>query len=190
MRYLLSRILAATVVALLALAVQAQAQGSGAKNIGAAAKAPDFNATDYTGGKHSLAGYRGKVVVLEWLNPGCPFVQRHYREGTFKKLAGQYSGSGVVWLAVNSTSGTKAEDNKKWAEEHSLPYPILVDKSGEVGKLYSAKTTPHMFVIGREGSIVYQGAVDDDPSGGQGPPYLVCQPGDRGGAGGLVASGS
>jgi peroxiredoxin len=165
MRKIIARITTVAAVLLLALTVRAQAQGSGSKMIRPAKMAQDFSATDHMGKQHSLADYRGQVVVLEWLNPGCPFVQRHYKEGTFRKLAEQYAGSGVVWLAVNSTSGNDVSHSKKWVEEYSLPYPVLVDKSGEVGKLFGARTTPHMFVIGREGSIVYDGAVDDDPSG-------------------------
>ncbi len=156
---------AVSAVLLLALVVHAQAQGSGAKMTRPSKMAQDFSAIDHSGKEHALADYRGKVVMLEWLNPGCPFVQRHYREATFKKLAERYAGSGVVWLAVNSTGGNDAELSSKWAERYSLPYPILVDKSGEVGRLFGAKTTPHVFVVGREGSIVYNGAVDDDPSG-------------------------
>jgi peroxiredoxin len=168
MKWVIGSITTVAVLLTLGLTVHVQAQGSGAKMTRPAKMAQDFSATDHTGKKHSLVDYRGKVVVLEWLNPGCPFVQRHYREGTFKKLAEHFAGSGVIWLAVNSTSGNDAEVSKKWAAQHSLPYPVLVDKSGEVGKLFSAKTTPHIFVIGREGSIVYNGAVDDDPSGDKG----------------------
>jgi peroxiredoxin len=140
-------------------------QGSGNKMKASVKIAPDFTAGDHMGNTHSLSDYRGKVVVLEWLNPGCPFVKRHYREGTFKELAQQYGNRGVVWLAVNSTSSNDASDSEAWAEEHDLPYPILVDKTGKVGKKYNARTTPHMFVINPNGGLVYDGAVDNDPQG-------------------------
>ncbi|HUU28401.1 MAG TPA: redoxin domain-containing protein [archaeon] len=128
-------------------------------------KAPDFSAVDYKGQTHSLAEQKGKVVVLEWLNPDCPFVQRHYREGTMKTLAERYKDRGVAWFAVNSTNYHDADISRQWAEKYDLSYPVLVDKDGKVGKLYGAKTTPHMFVIDREGRLVYSGAVDDDPGG-------------------------
>jgi peroxiredoxin len=128
-------------------------------------KAPGFSAVDHNGKEHSLDQYRGKVVVLEWINPDCPFVQRHYREGTMKALDGRFEDQGVVWLAVNSTNYHDASRNKEWAEKYSLPYPILVDKEGTIGRLYGAKTTPHMFVVNRNGELVYSGAVDDDAGG-------------------------
>ncbi|MFH1069646.1 MAG: thioredoxin family protein [Candidatus Glassbacteria bacterium] len=134
-------------------------------NSPAVAKAPDFTAIDYKGENIKLSDYHGKVVVLEWLNPDCPFVQRHYREGTFKKLAEKYGSEGLVWLAVNSTSTQDAARSADWAKQNGLPYPIIVDEDGHVAKLFGAKTTPHLFVIGRNGELVYQGAVDDDPNG-------------------------
>ena len=129
------------------------------------AKAPDFTATGFKGETIKLSDYKGKVVVLEWVNPDCPFVQRHYNEGTFKKLAVKYTDKGVAWLAVNSTSSQDASRSADWAKQYDLPYPIIVDKDGQVGKLYGAKTTPHLFVIGRDGQLLYEGAVDDDPDG-------------------------
>ena len=131
----------------------------------ALSQAPDFKALDYKGNTYSLSQYKGHVVVLEWLNPECPFVQRHYREGTFTRLASEYKDKGVVWLAVNSTSSQGAEQNKEWAEKNHVSYPILVDKDGQVGHLFKAKTTPHLFVVDPKGELIYEGAVDDDPSG-------------------------
>ncbi|MBW7998059.1 MAG: thioredoxin family protein [Candidatus Glassbacteria bacterium] len=165
MKKLIGSLTMAVALAVMVFSVSAVAQGSGSKMKDSMGMAPSFSALDHNGKQHSLEDYRGKVVVLEWLNPGCPFVQRHYREGTFKGLAEQYGERGVVWLAVNSTSGNDAEVSRKWAQQHDLPYPILVDKSSQVAKLYDAKTTPHMFVVGRSGELVYQGAVDDDPNG-------------------------
>ncbi len=104
-------------------------------------------------------------MVLEWLNPDCPFVQRHYKAGTMKNLATQYGGEGVVWLTINSTNYMDAAANAEFKAANDLPYPILVDQSGEVGHLYGAATTPHMYVIDGNGTLVYIGAIDDDPRG-------------------------
>jgi peroxiredoxin len=130
--------------------------------------APDFVLTDTTGNRVSLADYNGKVVVLEWLNPDCPYVQRHYKAGTMKKLATKYGGQGVVWLTINSTNYMDVAANAKFKAANDLPYTILVDQSGEVGHLYNAATTPHMYVIDGEGTLAYVGAIDDDPRGGKG----------------------
>ena len=128
-------------------------------------KAPDFTLTSADGKTVSLADYRGKVVVLEWTNPECPFVQRHYKAGTMKKLADEYAAKGVTWLAINTTSSAKPEAMQQWAKANNLDYPILMDNSGEVGKSYGAKTTPHMFIIDTQGTIAYAGGIDDDPAG-------------------------
>jgi peroxiredoxin len=116
----------------------------------------------------SLADYKGKTVVLEWVNPDCPFVKRHYQARTFAKLVNEYKDKNVVYLAVNSTNFHADEKNKSWYEKYDLPYTILNDQSGKVGKLYGAKTTPHMYVIDPKGNLVYQGAIDDDPQGNKG----------------------
>jgi peroxiredoxin len=128
-------------------------------------QAPAFTLSDTTGNQVSLADYSGKVVVLEWLNPDCPFVQRHYKAGTMKNLASKYGTQGVVWLTVNSTKYMDAAANAKFKAANDLPYPILVDQSGEVGRLYGAMTTPHMYIIDGAGNLVYIGAIDDDPRG-------------------------
>jgi peroxiredoxin len=128
-------------------------------------KAKDFTLPDAEGKNHSLADYKGKIVVLEWTNPECPFVQRHYKSGSMKKLAAKYADKGVVWLAINSTKHNTPADSKAWTEKQGITYPTLQDPDGTVGHLYNAKTTPHMFVIDRSGNIAYQGAIDDDPKG-------------------------
>ncbi|MCE5273416.1 redoxin domain-containing protein [bacterium] len=148
-------------------AVVSPPAASAAAEVGQAA--PYFSLADQKGVKHSLAALKGKVVVLEWTNPDCPFVQRHYREDTFAALFDKYSGSGVAWLAVNSTDGNTAADSRAWTRKQDIEYPTLIDSLGALGKLYGAKTTPHVFVIDREGRLVYSGAVDDDP-GGEKPP--------------------
>lgn len=129
------------------------------------APAPDFTLDDQDGNEVSLSDFSGKVVVLEWINWDCPFVKRHYEAGTFAKLVEKFEDQGVVWLAVNSTNYATAEKDKEWIGQYDLPYPILSDYSGEVGKMYDAKTTPHMYVIDKAGMLVYAGGIDDDPKG-------------------------
>lgn len=136
--------------------------------------APDFTLRDHNGNEVTLSAFQGKIVVLEWINPDCPFVQRHYNQETMKKLADKYRAQDVVWLAVNSTHYMDDANNKQWAERFKLPYPILDDKAGSVGETYGAKTTPHMYIVDRQGDLVYNGAIDDDPRGqSQSPlPYV------------------
>jgi peroxiredoxin len=128
-------------------------------------KAPAFTLEDVDGKKVSLSDFADKIVVLEWMNPGCPIWTRHHKAGTFRKLAEKYKDKGVVWLAINSTHSADKEKNKKFAETEKVPYPILDDHAGTVGKAYGAKTTPHMFVIDKHGRLAYEGAIDDDPAG-------------------------
>lgn len=131
-------------------------------------KAPGFTLEDHNGNKVSLSDFEGKVVVLEWTNPDCPFVKRHYAAGTMKQLAATYGAKDVVWLTINSTHYMDAKANREFATAGKLEVPILIDADGRVGKLFGARTTPHMFVIGADGEVVYNGAVDDDPRGGKG----------------------
>lgn len=136
-------------------------------SVGAAA--PAFSLEDQTGKKVSLSDFSGKkIVVLEWINPDCPYVQRHYKAGTMKSLAQKYKDKGVIWLAINTTHYMNKETNHKWIADYQLPYQILDDHEGTVGRLYGAKTTPHMFIIDKSGKLVYQGAIDDDPRGNKG----------------------
>lgn len=131
--------------------------------------APGFSLEDQTGKKVSLSDFSGKkIVVLEWINPDCPYVQRHYKAATMKSLAEKYKDKGVVWLAINTTHYMNKETNQKWITDYQLPYQILDDHEGTVGRLYGAKTTPHMFIIDKSGKLVYQGAIDDDPRGNKG----------------------
>lgn len=132
--------------------------------------APPFALADENGKKVSLSGYAGKVVVLEWINPGCPFSRRHYTTPTMKTLATKYAGKGVVWLTINSTKTSNAAKNKNWVTRNKLPYPILDDSAGDVGRLYDAKTTPDMRIIDAKGKLVYSGAIDDDPRGKKASP--------------------
>lgn len=131
-------------------------------------KAPAFSLQDQDGKAVKLEDFKGKVVVLEWVNPDCPFVVRHAKAGTMRDLATRYADRGVVWLGVNSTHYMDAAGSAKFRTESSLPYPILVDASGDVGRAYGAKTTPHMYIVDREGAVVYAGGIDDDPRGDKG----------------------
>ena len=129
-------------------------------------KAPALRLTSFCGKTVNLSDYKGKIVVLEWLNFECPFVKYHYEKtNTMIDLANKYKDENVVWLAVNSTSHTTPEANNGFAEKHKLPYLILDDRSGKVGRAYGAETTPHMYVINATGNIVYAGAIDNSPMG-------------------------
>jgi peroxiredoxin len=131
-----------------------------------ARKAPDFTLNSFDGKTISLSDYKGKIVVLEWFNYECPFVLRHYgNKLTMITLANKYKDKNVVWLTINSTSHAAPQANIEFAKERKLPYPILDDRSGTVGRAYGAKTTPHMYVIDTRGSIAYQGAIDNDQRG-------------------------
>lgn len=131
-----------------------------------ARKAPDFTLNSFDGNTINLSDYKGKIIVLEWFNFECPFVMRHYgSKPTMINLANKYRDRNVVWLAVNSTNQTTPEANTEFGKKHKLPYPILDDRSGTVGRAYGAKTTPHMYVIDARGSIAYQGAIDNDERG-------------------------
>lgn len=128
-----------------------------------------FSLQDTTGTTHTLEQYKGKVVVLEWFNPDCPFVKKHHMNAkTMKDTAEKYAGRDVVWLAINSGSagkqGSGLERNVKAKADYGIPYPVLMDPTGATGRAYGAVVTPHMFVIDRDGKIAYNGAIDDDRS--------------------------
>lgn len=133
--------------------------------------APDFTLTDTEGKAHKLSDYLadGKTVVLEWFNPDCPFIVKHHKKHkTMNESHAKVKDHGVVWLAINSGAegkqGHGLERNRKAVKDFGIPFPVLLDPSGEVGRLYGAKTTPHMFIITPEGEVVYNGAIDDDRS--------------------------
>ena len=152
------------VFAVAALAVVLGAAGAAARpEVGQ--PAPGFELPDAEGQPHRLADNRGRVVVLEWTNQTCPFVVRHYREGTMRQLRAAYPDSQVVWLAINSTHYNTPELTRQWMAEQGITYPTLLDADGAVGHLYEARTTPHMFVIDQAGILRYDGAIDDDPAG-------------------------
>jgi peroxiredoxin len=132
--------------------------------------APDFSLTDTNGQKVSLRDFKGKTVVLEWFNYECPFVIKHYGSGNMQKLQKEYTDKGVVWLSINSSAKGKqgnysSEEMNRLAKERQVASTaILLDENGQVGQSYGAKTTPHMFIIDKDGNVVYQGAIDDKPS--------------------------
>ncbi len=137
-------------------------------------KAPSFNATDSSGKTRSLDEFGGKLVVLEWWNPQCPFVGKHYGSGNMQKLQKEWTGKGVAWLTVDSSAPGQqgyleaAQANALMKEKGGAPSAILLDPEGKVGKAYGAKTTPHMYVIAKDGTLAYAGGIDDKPSTDQG----------------------
>ncbi len=130
--------------------------------------APAFQLKDLNGKTHSLADLKGKVVVLEWVNPNCPFSDRHAKEKTMADLTRKYGK--VTWLGINSTNPDHKDylqpaEHTAWAKKNGVDYAILYDPTGATGHAYDAKTTPHMYIIDAQGKIAYNGAIDDDPSG-------------------------
>jgi len=131
--------------------------------------APDFTATDSRGQTVKLSDYQGKFVVLEWTNDGCPFVQKHY-QGNMQSLQKDATAKGAVWLSVISSkpgsqgyvSGSEADAIVK--KHGAAPSAVLLDPDGKVGRLYDAKTTPHMFIVDPKGTLVYAGGIDSIPS--------------------------
>jgi peroxiredoxin len=133
----------------------------------AGAPAPDFTVTDVAGKTHTLAGYRGKVVVLEWLSPGCPFVVRHYKSGNMQSTQAAAAADGTVWLQINSSAVGDMDPAKsaEWQKKQGVTAAAYIrDSSGKLGRLYGARTTPHLYVIARDGILAYQGAIDDQPN--------------------------
>lgn len=132
--------------------------------------APGFTLTDSEGKAQTLSQYQGKFVVLEWFNEGCPYVKKHYEGGNMQKLQKEYAGKGVVWLTVISSApgkqghGTAAEVNAKRKVWNIASAATLLDTQGQAGRLYGAKTTPHLYVIDPKGILVYMGAIDDKPT--------------------------
>ena len=132
--------------------------------------APAFTLTDSNGQSHNLADFKGKFVVLEWLNHGCPFVKKHYDSNNMQKLQKEYTGKDVVWLSIVSSAPGKqghmspAETNQAKEEKGSAATAVLLDEDGTVGQLYGAKVTPELYVINPEGNLIYAGAIDDKKS--------------------------
>ena len=128
--------------------------------------ASDFSLVDQNGKTVKLSELRGKIVVLEWFNYECPFSKYHYAQtSTMTDLANKYKDENVVWLAINSTKHQVAEQNLNFARNYNVEFAILDDRSGDVGRAYDAKKTPHMFIIDQNGYIAYEGAIDNAPRG-------------------------
>jgi peroxiredoxin len=150
----------AAVLAVVASAALAAAAGQAA---------PDFTVTDTQGKPVHLADYRGKFVVLEWTNPECPFVQRHYETHNMPGLQKEFGARDVVWLSIDSSNRSSSDFKTapqldQWMHAHDAAQKdVLLDADSNIAKLYGAKTTPHMFVVDPEGRIVYAGAIDDKP---------------------------
>lgn len=152
------------IVSLLATFMSVAVFASGAENGKAA---PNFTLKDPMGISVTLSDFKGKFVVLEWINYDCPFVKKHYNSGNMQKLQTKYTEAGVVWLSINSSAPGKqgnfsSKEILQRSREHGAAMSAyLIDASGEVGKMYGAKTTPHMFIIDPQGVLIYQGGIDD-----------------------------
>ena len=156
---------AATVAVFLAIAISAV---HAEPRVGE--RAPDFVGVDSNGKTHKLSDLKGKTVILEWTNHDCPFVRKHYSTGNMQKLQKEATGDGVVWLSVISSApglqghveGAKA--NSLTSERDAAPSAVILDPKGDIGRAYNARTTPHMYLIDKNGTLVYKGAIDDKPS--------------------------
>lgn len=132
--------------------------------------APAFTATDTAGRSVSLADFKGKTVVLEWVNPGCPYVRKHYGSGNMPATQKDAVAGGVVWLSINSTAKDAGDyqppaELAKWMQsQQAAPSATLMDESGRIGQAYGARTTPHMYVIDAKGVLAYAGAIDSKPT--------------------------
>jgi hypothetical protein len=160
-RRLLSLTLATLILATLTLPALAVAPGT---------PAPDFKGTDSNGVQHALSDYRGKFVVLEWANQGCPYDRKHYLSGSIESQQREWTAKGVVWLSIISSAPgeqgyvTPSEENAYLKTMHAAPTAALLDPTSTIARLYEAKTTPHIFVIDPTGKLIYQGALDNKPT--------------------------
>jgi hypothetical protein len=161
MKTLAGRFIFAALIAAFGAAVALRA------SVAVGAPAPDFTLTDIAGKTHHLSDYRGKIVVLEWVNPECPIDSRHYAEKNMQSTQQFAAGMGVVWLSINSAGYAGAQGNydekraAAWQKSQgAVTTAYFRDQAGKVGRLYGAKTTPHLFIINADGRLVYQGAID------------------------------
>ncbi|MCW5963837.1 MAG: thioredoxin family protein [Bryobacterales bacterium] len=160
MQFLSSRSLVA-----LALGVLLATSAFAAATVGQTA--PDFTVTDMDGKTHKLSDFQGKYVVLEWLNYGCPFVGKHYNSGNMQALQKEWTSKGVVWLSVISSRegqqgySTPEKAKTDYKAKNSAATTVILDSKGTLGKAYGAATTPHMYVIGPNGNLLYNGGIDD-----------------------------
>jgi AhpC/TSA family len=162
MRTLIALLALVSTISTAPLSALAQAHVGGA--------APDFQLKDANGKETTLSQFKGKIVVLEWFNPNCPFVKKFYSAGDMPRFQKKARDMGAVWLTINSSAEGKPgylsqEDAPKTASSMGLePAALLLDPKGTVGKMYGARTTPHMFVVNPAGTLVYAGAIDSTPS--------------------------
>jgi peroxiredoxin len=156
--------------ALVMFALSALLTPLGRAEVQVGSTAPDFSLTDTHGRTHRLSEYRGKIVVLEWYNPDCPFVGKHYRSGNMQQLQKDYTAKGVVWLTVDSSAPSEQGNypaetlNQISNKVGAVRTALLLDPDGKVGHTYDAKTTPDMYIIDSKGSLVYRGAIDNKRS--------------------------
>lgn len=135
--------------------------------------APGFTSVDSNGKSQKLSDYKGKYVVLEWHNQGCPYTKKHYESGNMQRLQKEWTAKGVVWFTViSSAPGTQgfvtpSQENDYLKQMNAVPTAVLMDPGGTLGKLYDAKTTPHMYIIDPQGTLIYNGAIDDKPTSDQ-----------------------
>jgi hypothetical protein len=131
--------------------------------------APQFTLKDLDGKDVALSGFKGKVVVLEWFNPNCPFVNAAHTQGPLVNAAARHMKEGVVWLSINSSGpgkeGNGVDKSRDGAARFNMPNPILIDEDGKVGHAFGAERTPHMFIVNKEGILVYHGPADNSPDG-------------------------
>lgn len=157
----LLRLSACVVLAAGCLAATSQASAVSGK------PATDFTVTDIAGKTHTLSDYRGRIVVLEWLNPGCPYVLRHYRSGNLPATQGMAAAEGAVWLQINSGAMGDLDPaaTAEWQKKNAVKATAYIrDQSGKLGRLFAADKTPHLYVIAADGTLAYQGAIDDQPN--------------------------
>ena len=135
--------------------------------------APNFTGVDSYGKTHSLSQYRGKTVVLEWTNHDCPYVRKHYQSGNMQALQKAATSDGIVWLSIISSAPGKqghvsgARANELTSTRQASPSAVILDENGDIGRLYAAKTTPHMYIIDPDGTLVYMGGIDNIPTSDQ-----------------------
>jgi peroxiredoxin len=153
-----------------AAALMAAALLPAAAQVKVGAPAPAFTATDSRGQTETLAQYRGKYVVLEWHNQGCPYTKKHYTSGNMQALQKEWTAKGVAWFTVISSAPgqqgyvTPPEENQYLAQMHAVPTAVLMDPEAKIARLYYAKTTPQMIVIDPAGNVIYDGAIDNRPT--------------------------
>ncbi|KPJ88720.1 MAG: alkyl hydroperoxide reductase [Gammaproteobacteria bacterium SG8_11] len=154
----------ATILVLFMMALSVHAKVTVGKS------APDFSAVDSKGNKQTLSGYLGKTVILEWTNHDCPYVRKHYNSGNMQALQKETTQQGMVWLSIISSAPGKQghvsaqQANELTQSRGAAPTAVIFDSSGDIGRSYGAKTTPHMYIIDSKGTLVYMGGIDDTPT--------------------------